>query len=121
MAKLVWAEAESEALVSFLGAWPHRVSSLLTRVEVLRAVRRQGFPPSVRRRAVRVLSRIALVNVDGAVLEAATRLLPRELRSLDAIHLATARSIAPLAGIVTYDLRLAAAAERARLEVWGPA
>jgi predicted nucleic acid-binding protein len=119
--KLVVAEPETPALFAFLAAWPHRVSSALARVEVLRAVKRAAAGPAVRRRATRVLARVALVRIDDSVLTVAARVAPPELRTLDAIHLATARSLDDLAGIVTYDLRLVRAALRARLKVWSPA
>jgi len=119
--KLVVREPESPALFEWLGPWPHRVSSVVARVEVFRALRRAGFTGApVRERAVNVLDRIGLLAVDRAVVDAATELEPAELRSLNAIHLATALSVgADLAGLVTYDERLAAAA-RARVAVWAP-
>lgn len=121
LVKLVAEEPETPALLDFLAGWPHRVSSALARVEVLRAVKRAGAGPAVRQRAVRVLARVALVQVDEQVLVAAARLGPPELRTLDAIHLATARSLDGLAGMVTYDTRLGRAATRSRLRVWSPA
>jgi predicted nucleic acid-binding protein len=120
LVKLVVAEAETPALLAFLAGWPHRVTSALARVEVLRAVKRLDAGPAVRSRAVRVLARVALIKVDDAVLEAGARVAPPESRTLDAIHLATARSLDGLAGIVTYDHRLSRAAVRARLKVWAP-
>lgn len=121
--KLVVREPESPALFDWLATRPHRVSSVVARVEVLRALRRAGFSgASVRQRAVNALDRIGLLAVDRSVLDAATELEPPELRSLDAIHLATALSVGTdLAGLVTYDERLAAAAARSRVEVWAPA
>jgi predicted nucleic acid-binding protein len=121
LVKLVVAEPETTALLEFLAEWPDRVSSTLARVEVIRAVKRAALGAAARRRAVRVLARIALVRIDDAVLSAAGRVRPPELRTLDAIHLATARSLEGLAGIVTYDGRLRRAAARARLKVWSPA
>jgi predicted nucleic acid-binding protein len=121
LVKLVVAEPETPALLQFLAGWPHRVSSALARVEVLRAVNRAGARPAARRRATRVLARVALVRIDDPVIAAAARVTPPELRTLDAIHLATARSLDDLAGIVTYDARLGRAASRARLKVWSPA
>jgi predicted nucleic acid-binding protein len=121
LVKLVVAEPETPALLEFLAGWPHRVSSALARVEVLRAVKRTGAGPAVRRRATRVLARVALIRIDDAVLAAAARVPPPELRTLDAIHVATARSLDGLAGIVTYDARLGRAASRARFKVWSPA
>jgi predicted nucleic acid-binding protein len=120
LVKLIVAEAESPALITFLRVWPRRVSSALSRVEVLRAVGRANAGSVVRRRATQVLSRVALVRIDDGVLSAAARLAPRELRTLDALHIATARSLDDLAGVVTYDVRMARAARRARLKVWSP-
>ena len=121
LVKLVVPEPETSGLMSFLAAWPDRVSSVLARVEVLRALRRAKASRSVRRRAHRVLSHIALVRIDDGLLETATRAGPPELRSLDAIHLATARSVEDdLAGVVTYDTRLGRAAARSRIKVWSP-
>ena len=45
------------------------------------------------RRGDEVLSRIDLVRINDRVLRAAAALMPAELRSLDAIHLATARRL----------------------------
>ena len=68
-----------------------------------------------------MLSRIALVPPDDRVLSAAAEVGPAGLRSLDAIHLATARSLFGLASFVTYDQRLAAAATAAGIRVISPA
>lgn len=120
LVKLVVAEPETPALLEFLAERPHRVSSVLARVEVLRAVKRTRASPAVRRRAVRVLARVALIRIDDPVLAAAARVAPPELRTLDAIHLATAGSLDGLAGIVTYDARFGGAASRVRFKVWSP-
>jgi predicted nucleic acid-binding protein len=67
------------------------------------------------------MARVALVEVDRRILAAAAALDPAALRTLDAIHLATALAVREdLATIVTYDRRLAAAAERVHLEVSVP-
>ena len=42
LVKFVLSEPETDALVKFLTGWPERISSVLARVEVLRAVRRAG-------------------------------------------------------------------------------
>jgi uncharacterized protein len=119
--KLVAAEAESLALFGFVRRYEERLSSVLARVEVHRAVRRAGGSAAQRRRADRVLARVALVRLDEPIIVMASKLRPTDLRSLDAIHLATALS-APddLAGIVTYDEGLARAAATARLRVFQP-
>lgn len=121
LVKLVVAEPESSVLADFLRGWSERVSSAVALTEVPRALRRAGFGASERRRAREVMARIALVDVDRRILVAAAALDPPALRTLDAIHLATALAVREdLAAIVTYERRLAAAAERVHLEVSVP-
>jgi predicted nucleic acid-binding protein len=121
LVKLVAAEPETPALLSLLREQPDRISSALSIVELHRALRRAGAPPAEHRRAAEVLSRIALLRIDDAILGQAARLAPADLRSLDAIHLATALSVADdLAGFVAYDQRLSMAATRQRLRVLTP-
>jgi uncharacterized protein len=119
--KLVAAEAESLALFDFVRRYGERLSSVLARVEVQRAVRRAKGSAAERRRADRVLARVALVRIDDPIIAMASQLRPIDLRSLDAIHLATALSASDgIAGFVTYDARLARAATAARLAVFQP-
>jgi predicted nucleic acid-binding protein len=95
------------------------VSSALARTEVLRALVPLG--PDAVRRGRDVLARIELLRVGDRVLESAGVLPPADLRSLDAIHLASAERFAPeLGGFVTYDERLAAAARARGLSVVQP-
>jgi predicted nucleic acid-binding protein len=64
------------------------------------------------RRGQDVLARVELVRVNDRVLGTAGSLLPSELRTLDAIHLATAQELgSDVARVVTYDERMASAAE----------
>jgi len=108
--KLAVAEAESGALRRYLRRRPPLVSSALARTEVGRALSPLGSVAA--RRGGEVLSRLDLVRLSDRVLEAAARLAPPELRSLDAIHLATAQQLgAGLGRVVTYDDRMAAAAQ----------
>jgi predicted nucleic acid-binding protein len=119
--KLVVLEPESAVLREFLRTYASRLASALVEVEVPRALRRAGYGDAEDRRAREVLARVALVDADRRVLRAAATLGPPALRSLDAVHLATALSLGQdLAGIVTYDRRLADAARGAGLEVWAP-
>ena len=121
LVKLVVLEPESAALREVLKGHAARLSSGLAEVEVPRALRRAGYGAAEQRRAGELLARIALVDVDRAILRAAAAIAPSNLRSLDAIHLATALSLGQdLAGIITYDQRLAEAALSADLEVWAP-
>ncbi|MFA5787848.1 MAG: type II toxin-antitoxin system VapC family toxin [Actinomycetota bacterium] len=107
--KLVVDEPESAALRRYLRRRRPLVSSALARTEVARALLPLG--PEAVRRGHDVLARIDLARVNDRVLLAAGKLLPADLRSLDAIHLATAQEFgSDLARIVTYDDRMAAAA-----------
>jgi predicted nucleic acid-binding protein len=117
--KLVVPEAESTALRRSLRTWPERVSSVVAGIEVERVARRIGGG-SVRR-ARSVLARLALVELDHAVMERAGRAEPADLRTLDAIHLATAASLGTdLGALCVYDSRLAEAAASAGIEVIAP-
>ena len=85
----------------------------------MRACRRLG--EHVAASAEASLSDIALVPIDDIVLAIARRLEPSELRSLDAIHLATALSIgSDLGALFSYDDRLGAAGAAAGLFVLAP-
>lgn len=118
--KLVVPEAETKALRELLRSWPERVSSVVARIEVERVARRIG--DGAIRRARTVLSRIALVDLDDEVIHRAASLEPTELRTLDAIHLATAISLGrDLGALCAYDVRLSGAAAAEFIEVLTPA
>lgn len=117
--KLAVDETSSAALRRYLRR-RSLLSSALARTEVLRALRGEGDEAIARGR--RVLADIDLVRINDRVLEAAATLGPPELRSLDAIHLATAQRLgADLATLVTYDDRLADAARQLGCRVASPA
>jgi predicted nucleic acid-binding protein len=119
--KFVVPEPETDALLTLLADWPERIASALARVEVLRAVRRASAGEAVRRRAEEVVARIGLLGVDAQVLNAAALLDPPGLRTLDAVHLATALSVGrDLGCLVSYDSRLLDAAAAAGLAVLAP-
>lgn len=118
--KLVVAEPESPALRRYLGRRRPWVSSALARTEVSRAVLSAG-PAAVRAAAV-VLARIDLIRINDRVLDLAGQLRPEELRPLDAVHLVTAQLFGgDLARLVTYDVRMAAAAAAMGTTVAAPA
>jgi predicted nucleic acid-binding protein len=107
--KLVVAEAESSALRAHLEQSGRPVSSALATTEVGRSLHRHGA--AFMERGADVLHRIELVRISERVLERAASLQPSELRSLDAIHLATVGQLGDdVSEIVTYDDRMAAAA-----------
>jgi uncharacterized protein len=120
LAKLVVVEPETAALEHDCAARAGLLSSRLGATELRRAARRAGH-----RRVVQqvedVLAAVVLVEVSPSVLDRAGRLTPPGLRTLDAIHLATATTLAlPGLEFVTYDARLAAAARAAGLTVAQP-
>jgi len=118
--KLVVPEPETKALRELLRSWPERVSSVVARIEVERAARRIGAGGV--RRARTVLSRVALIELDDDVVRTAAALEPPALRTLDAIHLATALSLGEdLGALCAYDARLGEAAVSKTMEVFSPA
>lgn len=119
--KLVAREPESGALHALVSKGGDAVASALAAVEVQRAVRRLGGVESMLERARSVLDRIALIKIDDAILQTAAHLEPTDLRSLDAIHLATALSVQEhLRAFLVYDRRLGEAAEELGLNVESP-
>lgn len=107
--KLAVLEPESEALRRHLRRRRPLVSSALARTEVLRALLPAGDEAVAAGR--RVLASLDIVRLNDRVLDRAATLLPTTLRSLDAIHLATAARLgSDLSEIVTYDDRMAEAA-----------
>jgi predicted nucleic acid-binding protein len=118
--KLVVREPESLALRRYLRRRRPLVASALARAEVMRATRPLG--DVALRRGVEVLRRIELVRVNDRVLTAAGVLEPVELRTLDAIHLATAALFEEsLGGLISYDPRMLEAAKSMGLAVVAPA
>jgi uncharacterized protein len=107
--KLAVREDESVALRRYLRRRRPLVSSSLARTEVMRALLPAGDDAVAAGR--KVLTRLDLVRISTGVLDEAAVLLPVGLRSLDAIHLATARRLdRDLGALVTYDERMAEAA-----------
>lgn len=125
LVKLVRDEPESNALRAFL-AGADLVSSDLVLTEIPRAVRRAvGDDPDLPldlllERAGAVLEAIALRPVDRPLLLAAGALDEPALRTLDAIHVASALDLHPVDAFVTYDESQAAAARLAGLRTMAP-
>ena len=119
--KLVSREPESDALVAWMAHHPEGITSALSRVEVGRAALRSRLGPGAHERCSRIFEHLTVVSIDETVVDLATRLPGDGLRSLDALHLATALSIGDFpAAFVTYDDRLGHAAEAAGLVVVSP-
>ena len=109
--KFAVAERETAALAAWrqeLSPDDVLMSCELSVAEVLRAVGRVGGDLDV---AVAHLDALEQLVVDRDLLLAAGRLQPPSIRTLDAIHLAAAMEAGEdLAGLVTYDERMAEAA-----------
>lgn len=121
LVKLVAPEAETLALQAWMRAQQGKTffSSQLARIELIRAVLRAA--PDRLERAREVLRGLALLRIDDEIVGAAEGLAPAALRSLDAVHLATAYSLrAHVSAFVTYDVRLAEAARLLQMQVASP-
>jgi len=120
LVKLAVREPESAALRHYLVRRRPLVSSALARTEVVRALLPLGADAV--QRGQQVLARVDLLRINDRVLDAAGLLVPPELRSLDAIHLASAEQLgSDLGAFVTYDERLATAAAGRGFRVVRPA
>ena len=118
LVKLVVREAESAALRRYLRRRTV-LSSALARTEVTRAVLDLGDTAVAAARGL--LGAVELVRVTDEVLDGAGVLRPAGVRSLDAIHLATAKLLqGDLGEVVTYDTRMADAARSLGLPVMSP-
>lgn len=119
--KLLHQEAESAALADWLSARAGTpvVSSALANVEVTRACRRVN--PDALLAAKTLLAGLDVIPLTGAVIDEAGNVGETTLRSLDAIHLASALSIrSDLSTFIAYDHRLCDAATAAGLELVRP-
>jgi predicted nucleic acid-binding protein len=117
--KLVKDEPESAALDAGLEAWPRKCSSALLEVEGPRAARRAS--PLAHDAARALLGGIELLEIDADIRRAAADLSDSGVRTLDAIHLATALSLGERCGaFFACDERLIAAARAHGLTVTVP-
>jgi len=117
--KTIVREPESAALRRFLRGFPRHASSGLARAEMLRAIRRAQ--PGAIPRVHDALRKLVLLELTDELLTAAGMLHPPTLRTLDAIHLASALRLgAQLDVLITYDQRMASAAAALGLPVAAP-
>ncbi len=108
-------EPESERVQQEL-ARHELVSSRLLLIEARRAVARRGID-RLAAELERALDNVDLIDIDSAITVAASRLGPPGLRSLDAIHLATALRTPSIAIFLCHDALLAEAARTMGLPV----
>ena len=120
LVKLAVRETETPALVAWIRAEQVELATRdLARTELVRAVRRAA--PASLAAARDVLSRIVLLRASADIFDQASRLEPSQLRSLDAVHLASALALGDeLEGIVVYDEWLAGAAAALGIAVIAP-
>jgi uncharacterized protein len=116
--KLVLAEPETPALLVALEGVERLVASEILEIEVLRATRRGGGDITAARNQ---LAAVRMLPLSSETRRRASELDPPSVRSLDAIHLATALGLGErLDGLYTYDERMALAALDAGLNVQAP-
>jgi predicted nucleic acid-binding protein len=115
--KLVVEERESAACAHFLAEFDEVVTSRLGLVETARAVARWGGPPES---IDAVGETLGVIELGADIAATAGLLSPPSLRTLDALHLASALALYHLDAFVTYDERLGAAARAAGLPVASP-
>ena len=109
--KLIVREAESAALGADVASRAALITSRLGTVETERAIRRIDEAPLAQMRTV--LRAVDVVEISPDVMQQAAALPPVELRTLDAVHLATLQLLgAANLDVITYDERLAEAARR---------
>jgi predicted nucleic acid-binding protein len=117
--KLITPEEHSEALAAFVDARVDFTSSTLLAVEARRDALRRA--PQTLPRVDVFLSGVELIAMSTVVVENASRLPDPGLRSLDAIHLATALLVRnELDLLLAYDRRLLDAAEAHGLPTASP-
>jgi hypothetical protein len=120
--KLVAAEEESTALINWLNDHPddNLATSAIGHIELMRAAARAG--PDAVALARNVASTIDTLVLTDTMASAAATIPPAELRTLDAIHLATAHTHRQgLTALCAYDRRLLEAAESQGLPTVSPA
>jgi predicted nucleic acid-binding protein len=119
LVKLILAEAESLEMARWYLESDRVLTSRIGIIETRRAVSRRSHDPV---HLERVLSGVEVISVTPRLGDRAAAINPASVRTLDAIHLATALSIGSgLTSFVTYDDRLAHAARALGLPVVSPA
>lgn len=125
LVKLVVREAETDALERELARWRHVTTSTLTAIELTRAVSRARADPTAvvadDWTVLGLLAAVAEIPLTDEIRASASTLAPVELRTLDAIHLASALTLeGDLADLLTYDKRMERAAAVHGLAVVAP-
>jgi predicted nucleic acid-binding protein len=120
LGRVLLGEPDAPAVIRMLGEFDQHVASRLMRVELRRLALREGLLEH----ADQLLSAVALLPLEEAILDAAETVQPPSVATLDAIHLVTALRLADervIDAVMTYDTRLADAAREHGLGVVAPA
>ena len=119
LVKLVVEEPESRAMNRWFVESTRVTTSRVGVIETLRASARRDHDPAQREQLVRD---VEVIELSPTISLVAASLLPAILRTLDAIHVASALALgAELDAFVTYDDRMAEAARAIGLPVVRPA
>jgi uncharacterized protein len=117
--KLLRPEDHSPALAAYLDGRADMVSSTLLAIELRRGALRSA--PRALPRVDLLLSRVDMIDMDAPVVETASRMPDPLLRTLDAIHVATALLISDdIEALVSYDRRMLDAASAHGLPTASP-
>ena len=120
LGRVLLGEPDAAAVIRSLRDFDRHIASRLLRIELRRLALRHGLLDH----ADQLLSGVALLPVDEAVLDAAETIQPASVAALDAIHLVTALRLARDAlidAVMTYDARLAEGVQAHGLSVIAPA
>jgi len=120
LGRVLLGEPDAPAILAALRGFEQHVASRLLRVEL----RRLGLREGLLEEADQLVSAIALLPLDEALLAAAESVLPATVATLDALHLVTAMRLAGeglIDAVMTYDARLADGARHHGLAVVAPA
>jgi uncharacterized protein len=119
LGRVVLGEADAPAIRARLAEFDPWLSSELLVVESRRLGKREGVSPAVET----MLALVTLTALPRTLLEEASLIDPIEVRSLDAIHLATAQGLhaaGKIAAVLTYDHQLQAGCRHHGIEVEAP-
>lgn len=120
LGRVLLGEPDAPVVIRGLREFDQHVASRLMRVELCRLALREGLLEH----ADQLLSAVALLPLEEAVLDAAETVQPPSVATLDAIHLVTALRLADeklIDAVMTYDTRLADGAREHGLTVVAPA
>lgn len=123
--KLVVREAETDAMTEAATDWERVATSEITTIELPRAIKRARADGRAQvaddRTMLELLAALEIVSLSDDVRAGAAAAEPPELRTLDAVHLASALTLGPsVDAIATYDDRLERAARSAGLRTVRP-